>query len=124
MLDRGSDDVTAMRGGRFAQTTNREVIRFSTAGREYDLVRFGVDQIGHFSPGAIDSAPRLLTKAVDAGGVPVRFRQRARHRCRNSGVDGRRRTVIEINPISHLVSGPQLQSEWSHLSYPCSKNTD
>ena len=84
--------------GRFAKSANREVVCFSTAGSEDDLVRFRVDQSCHFATGTIDGGARLLAEAMDTRRVAVVFGQRAGHRGRDARVDGRRGAVIQVYP--------------------------
>jgi hypothetical protein len=97
MFDGRGDYVPSMAAGRFAQTANGEVICFGSPGSEHDLVRFRADQSRYFAAGAIDSGARLLAEAMDTRRVAVVFSQRAGHRTRDTRVNGRRGTVIQIN---------------------------
>src|ERR1051326_9246857 len=109
MFDRRSDYVTS--GRLFTQTSNRQVVGFSAAGSEDDLVLLRANQRRDFTSRTIDRRPRLLTKAVNTRRVPKRLHYRSRHRVRDPRSDGRRGAVIQVN--SHKSC--QLRCEIRHL---------
>src|ERR1043166_882423 len=60
MLDRGSNYVTTVRGRRFAQTANREVVGLSSTRRKDDLILLRANQRCDFAPRACWPKPCTL----------------------------------------------------------------
>ena len=97
MFNGGSDDVAPVSRRRFAQTPNREVVSFSAAGSEHDLVRLGADQGRDLATRAIDRCPSLLAERVNTGWISVSLGERSGHSRRHARVDRRRGAVIQVN---------------------------
>ena len=104
-----------MPGRRFAQASNREIVCFSAAGSEDDLVLLRADQRCYFASGPIDRRARLLTEAMNARRVAKRLNDCSRHRVRNARIDGRRSTMIQVNSAFRHKSR-QLRREMRHLN--------
>src|SRR5687767_11151986 len=98
MFNGGGNYVAPLCGRCFAKTANGEVVRFSAAGSEDDLVRFRADQSCYLPSSAIYCRARLLAETVHTGRVAVVFGQRTGHRRCDTRVDGRCGTVIQVNP--------------------------
>ena len=94
MLNRGGDDVAAVRFREFTNATNCQVVSFRAAGREDDLVRARADKLCDLPAGAIGRGPRFLTKQMNARGVAKLFCQVRQHRLDDPRVDRRGGTVI------------------------------
>jgi hypothetical protein len=110
--------MPAMSRRSFAQTPDGKVVCFSAARRKDNLVLFSADQSGHFTPRAIDRGACLLPKAVDTRRISERLDYRARHRCGDSRVHGRRGAVVQVNSTScHEipVSAANLARGMRHL---------
>src|SRR5689334_5346957 len=108
MLNRGSNYVTAMRDRRLTQTSNREIVRFSAAGSEHDLVLLRANQRRDFASRTIDRRACLLSKPVHTRRVAERLHHCARHRIRDARIDRRRRAMIEINSAFRHQITPKL----------------
>src|ERR1043165_2956475 len=106
MFDRGSDYVTTLRS--LAQTSNREVVGFSAAGSEDDLVLLRADQRCDFTSCTIDRCARLLAETMNARRVAKRLDDRARHRVRYARIDRCRGTVIQVNWASRHQITPKV----------------
>ena len=117
MLNRGRDDVFAVTLRGFADSANRKVVCFGSAGRENDLVRPRTDQRRDLPSGLIHRRARFLTEHVYAGSVAEFVSQVRQYRFEHGSVDRRRGTMIEVNS-SHTrvtvvgdqrISPPTLQ---------------
>src|ERR1043166_5134842 len=97
MFNRGGDDVFAMRHGCFADSANRQVIRFRAPRSEYEFVRARSDQRRNLSSRSIDSRAGLLAEHVHTGRVAKLLNQKRQHCCQHTSIDWGRSAVIEIN---------------------------
>src|ERR1051326_8719901 len=95
MFDRRSDYVTS--GRLFTQTSNRQVVGFSAAGSEDDLVLLRANQRRDFTSRTIDCRPRLLAKAVNTRRVAKRLHNGPRPRISDPRIDRGRSAVIQVN---------------------------
>jgi len=66
MFDCGGDDVTAVRLQRLASSGDRQIVCFSSARRENDLVCVRANERGYLPPRSINCRTCFLTKHVDA----------------------------------------------------------
>ena len=75
------------------------VVRLGAAAREKDLVRLGVQSLGHLDACRLDRLTALGRKGVDGRRVAEKLRKIRRHRCQNIRVRRRRRRVVEIHAL-------------------------
>ena len=97
MFNRGRDDVFAATLRDFANSANREIVCFCSAGRENDLVRPRTDQRRDLPARLIYRRARFLAEHVNARWVAEFLSQIRQHRSEDASVDRRRGTVIEVD---------------------------
>src|SRR6185369_4810727 len=114
MFDAAGDNVPAVLLTSFANATKRQIVRLSAARSENDLVRPGVNERRHLTPGTIDSRPRVLAKLVNTRGVAEFIAQVRQHSLDYAVVDWRGSAVIEVN--AQLTSVLWHLSRWMAVS--------
>jgi hypothetical protein len=105
MLNRRRDDMSPVRRGSFPKPANGEVVCFSPAGGENDLILLRANQRRDLTPRAIHRRASLLPKAMDTRRIAEVLDHGASHRGRDSRVHRRRGAVIQVNStdwIRHL----------------------
>src|SRR5215831_16703230 len=89
---------------RFANTSDRQVVRLSTTGCENNFVRPSVDERSDLPAGFIDRGPGFLSKLVDARRISELAAQVRHHRIEDARVNRGGSAVIQIN-FTHQVFG-------------------
>src|SRR5437899_1884987 len=112
MFDCGSNDMTPVGLSCVANSLNRQIVRFSSAGGENDLVRARANQRRDLSPRAINRGARFLPERMDTRRVAESFAEVRQQRFYDARVDRRRRAVIEIDFAhrTYLSASSQLKT--------------
>src|SRR5512136_1362238 len=81
----------------------RHVVRLCAAGGEKDFIRGCVKQICYEPARLLDSFARLPASPMQAGGVTKRLPQIRLHRFHYTWIERRRRRMVEINQLWHIL---------------------
>src|SRR6185503_19345742 len=111
MLNRRRDDVSTVSECRFTEPANGEVVCFSPTRSEDDLILLRVGKCRDLATRAINCRASLLPVTMNARRIAEILDHGARHRRRDTWVDGRRGAVIQVNS----ACWHQIQLRW-HLN--------
>src|SRR6185503_20858954 len=80
-----------------AKSSDRQVVRLSSAGDKNDFIRASADQSRHFTPRPVNGRAYLLSEHMYTRGIAERLGEVRKHRFDHPGVDGSGSAVVQIN---------------------------
>ena len=96
VLDGGGDDVAACGSKGVGDAAEGGVVRLGAAAGEHHLAGAAAENAGHGVAGVGEGLLRLLTDAVDAGGVAEKLRHVGQHELQHAPVKGRGARMVHV----------------------------